>query len=157
MRGPALCPPQDLRAQIQAQIDRERAPEGRIRATRDVLEDVGRKREKYQEMFAADVMSLEELKAKLSGLDARKATVERELEGLNNSGQRVQRLRWLHEKVATNPIIAFLAGTEEMRRDYYRDLDLKVTTSREDVAISGVFGGSSLPSVAPISMSATGR
>jgi hypothetical protein len=97
------------------------------------------------------------LKAKLSGLDARKATVERELEGLNNSGQRVQRLRWLHEKVATNPIIAFLAGTEDLRRDYYRDLDLKVTTSREDVAISGVFGGSSLPSVAPISMSATGR
>ena len=122
-----------------------------------MLEDVGRLRERYQEMFAADVMSMEELKAKLSGLDARKATIERELEGLNNSDQRVQRLRWLHEKVATNPIIAFLADTEEMRRDYYRDLELKVTTSRKDVAISGVFGESSLPSVAPISMSATGR
>ena len=119
---------------------------------------MGRLREKYQEMFAADVMGLEELKAKLSGLDARKATVERELEGLNNSDQRVQRLRCLHEKVATNPIIAFLADTEEMRRDYYRDFELKVTTSRKDVvAISGVFGESSLPSVAPISMSATGR
>jgi hypothetical protein len=108
-------------------------------------------------MFAADVMSLEELKAKLSGLDARKATVERELEGLNNSDQRVQRLRWLHEKVAANPIIVFLADTEEIRRDHYRDLELKVTTSRKDVAISGVFGESSLPSVAPTSMSATGR
>ena len=50
---------------------------------------MGRLREKYQEMFAADVMGLEELKAKLSGLDARKATVERELKGVNNSDQRV--------------------------------------------------------------------
>jgi hypothetical protein len=149
--------PQDLRAQIQAQIDRVKAPEGQIKAAHEVLEDVGRKREKYQEMFAADVMSLEELKAKLSGLDARKATVERELEGLNNSGQWVQRLRWLHEKVATNPIIAFLADTEETRREYYRDLELKVTTSRKDVAISGVFGESSLPSVTPTSTPATGK
>ena len=59
-------------------IVREKAPEGQIRAAHELLEDVDRKREKYQEMFAADVMSLEELKAKLSGLDARKATVERE-------------------------------------------------------------------------------
>jgi hypothetical protein len=147
---------QDVRTQIQALMDREGAPEAEIRASHGVLEDVSRKRDKYQEMYAAEVMSLGELKAKLAGLDARKAAVERELEGLNNSGERVQRLRWLHEKVATNSIIAFLADTEEMRREHYRDLELKVTTSREDVAISGVFGDSSLPSVAPISMSATG-
>ena len=46
--------PQDLQAQIQQEIDNERAPEAEIKAEFAVLEDVARQRAKYQQMAASD-------------------------------------------------------------------------------------------------------
>jgi hypothetical protein len=55
--------PQDLQAQIQTLIDRERSPEVEIKAANAVLEDVARQRLKFQKMAARDLMSLPELEA----------------------------------------------------------------------------------------------
>lgn len=46
--------PQDLQAQIQQEIDNERAPEAEIKAEFAVLENVARQRAKYQQMAASD-------------------------------------------------------------------------------------------------------
>ena len=55
--------PQDLQAQIQTLIDRERSPEVEIKAANAVLEDVARQRLKFQKMAARDLISLPELEA----------------------------------------------------------------------------------------------
>ena len=47
-----------------------------------------------------------------------------------------------------NPILMFVAQTEDMRRDYYNDLELRVEVDKEDVRICGVFGSQN---VAPTS------
>jgi hypothetical protein len=48
----------------------------------------------------------------------------------------------------SNPILALVGQTGDMRRDYYKDLDLCVETDKEDVKICGVFGSQN---VAPTS------
>ena len=53
--------PQDLEAQIQTLIDRERSPEVEIKAAHAVLEDVARQRVKFQDMAARDLITLSEL------------------------------------------------------------------------------------------------
>ena len=47
--------PQDLKAQIQTLIDRERPPEAEIKVAHAVLEDVARQRVKFQTMAAEDL------------------------------------------------------------------------------------------------------
>ena len=53
-----------------------------------------------------------------------------------------------------NPILMFVGQTEGMRRDYYKDLELRVEIDKEDVRICGVFGSQN---VAPTSRSETRR
>ena len=57
--------PQDLRAQIQTLIDRERSPEAEIKAAHAVLEDVARQRVKFQTMAARELITLDELQVHL--------------------------------------------------------------------------------------------
>jgi site-specific DNA recombinase len=128
--------PQDLQAQIQQQIDKERAPAAEINAEHEVLEDVARQRAKYQQMAARDLITLDELEVHITGLDQRKTAAERRLEALQNSGERVERLRLMQR----NPILRFVAQTREQRRDYYKDLELRATTSGGEVKVCGVFG-----------------
>ena len=47
-----------------------------------------------------------------------------------------------------NPILALVGQTGDMRRDYYKDLDLRMETDKEVVKICGVFGSQN---VAPTS------
>ena len=57
-------------------------------------------------------------------------------------------------KIKSNPILAFITQTTEMRRDYYRDLELRVNADAKGVEICGVFGSQN---VAPTSTSETKR
>jgi hypothetical protein len=66
---------------------------------------------------------------------------------------RVERLRWIKARMRENPIIALLAETEDMRRDHYNDLELRVICSGDDTTIRGVFGSQTLT---PTSTSETG-
>ncbi len=84
------------------------------------------------------------------GLDNRRRAAEGQIAALQNTSERVERLRLL----LRNPILAFVGQTEDMRRDYYKDLDLRVETDKEDVKICGVFGSQN---VAPTSTLGTRR
>jgi hypothetical protein len=60
--------PQDVKAQIQTLIDRERTPEVEIKAAHAILEDVTRQRTKVQTMAARDLISLDELEGTHRGV-----------------------------------------------------------------------------------------
>ena len=66
-----LKDPDQLRADLNAMIELERAvvrgdPDKETKLWADKLVECDRKRAKYQEMFAADAMSLDELRARLA-------------------------------------------------------------------------------------------
>lgn len=129
--------PQDLQAQIQTLIERERQPEAEIKSSTAVLEDVARRRFRLEEMYAAGAIeTLDSLRAHIEPLEARRRAAERQIEASQTVSERVKRLRLMQN----NPILAFVGQTREMRRDYYRDLDLRVETNRRDVEICGIFG-----------------
>jgi len=71
--------PQDLEAQIQELIDRERAPESDIKAEHAVLEDVTRQWAKFQQMAARVLITLDELEVHLAELTTRKDGAKRRL------------------------------------------------------------------------------
>jgi septal ring factor EnvC (AmiA/AmiB activator) len=77
--------PDQLRADFDALIELERAgvrgdPVKETELWADKLVECDRKRAKYQEMFAAEAMSLDELRARLAELNKVRHTAERELE-----------------------------------------------------------------------------
>ena len=153
--------PDLVREQFQDWIDDERS---KLRdLERDVsgwymqLEDVARRREKYQEMFAAEVMSLDELKTKLAELDQRKAVVERELDRATNSEHRIGELERLQAGTLTGWLAIQEAKGEEILRDFYKDMQLKVVTDGKGVEITWIGGTVDSQSVAPVSMSAMRR
>ncbi len=128
--------PQDLQAQIQTLIDRDRQPEVEVKAANAVLEDVARQRLKFQEMAARDLISLPELEAHIGGLESRRKAAEKQIEASRTVSERVKRLQLMRR----NPILEVMGQTPEMRTDYYKDLDLRVETNRKDVRVSGIFG-----------------
>ena len=140
--------PQDLQAQIQTLIERERQPEVEVKAANAVLEDVARQRLKFQEMAARDLISFSELEAHIGGLESRRRAAEGQIDASQTVSERVKRLKLMQR----NPILEVMGQTREMRRDYYRDLHLRVETDRKDVKISGIFGSQK---VAPNSTWAT--
>ena len=87
-------------------------------------------------MAARDLISLDELEIQIEGLDNRHRAAEGQITALQNTSKRVEKLRLL----LRNPILAFVRQTRNMRRDYYKDLDLRVETDKEVVKICGVFG-----------------
>lgn len=142
--------PQDLEAQIQQLIDRERSPEVEIKAAHAVLEDVARQRLKFQEQAARDLITLDELELHIGSLDQRRRAAQGQMEALQNTSERVKRLRLMQR----NPILRVVGQTREMRREHYKDLELVVEVDKEDVEIRGIFGSQS---VAPTSTSGTRR
>jgi len=153
--------PDLVREQFQDWIDEERS---KLRdLERDVsgwcmqLDDAARRREKYQEMFAAEAMSLDELKTKLAELDQRKAVVERELDRATNSEQRIGELERLQAGTLTGWLAIQEAKGEEILRDFYRDTQLKVVTDGKEVEITWVGGKVDSQNVAPVSTLVTRR
>ena len=85
-------------------------------------------------------------------LKGREEAARRELERLQTSNERIERLRW----IKSNPILTFLftgggETAEGMRRDYYRDLGLRIVADRDGVKMNGS------QNVAPTSASGTER
>jgi hypothetical protein len=93
-------------------------------------------------MAARDLITLDELEVHITWLDQRKVAAERRLEALQNSSERVERLRLMQR----NPILRFVGQTQEQRRDYYNDLELRVITSGGEVKVCGVFGSQNVAS-----------
>jgi DNA-binding protein H-NS len=68
-----LTDPENLESDLEAMIEREKEtrsdPEREAKVWAATLAEAERKREKYQEMYAADAMTLEELRSRLDALE----------------------------------------------------------------------------------------
>src|SRR5215217_7350445 len=70
------------------------------------------------------------------GLDDHRRAAQGQIEALQNTSERVEWLRLMQQ----NPILTIMGQTEDMRRGYYNDLELRVEIDKGDVKICGVFG-----------------
>ena len=83
-----------MRADFDAMIELERKavrgdPDRDTRFWADKLVEVDRRRTRYQEMAADDLISFDELRAKLTELDDTRRTAEQELTALQNRRERL--------------------------------------------------------------------
>jgi hypothetical protein len=101
-------------------------------------------------MAARDLITLDEPEVHISGLDHRRKVAEGRMDALKGTSERVDRLRLMQR----NPILLLVAQAEDMRRDHYDDLELRVEIEKGDVKICGVFGSQF---VAPTSTTGTRR
>jgi hypothetical protein len=142
--------PQDLEAQIQELIDRERAPESEIRAEYALLERVAQERTRLVKLYTTGKIDDAQYDIHAAELDSRQAGIERRLEILENTTERIEKLKLMQK----NPILSFVGQTTDQRRDYYNGLELRVETDKDSVVVKGIFG---CQNVAPTSTSVTRR
>jgi hypothetical protein len=129
-----LTDPENLNSDLEAMIEREKEtrgdPEREARAWAATLAEAERKREKYQKMYAADVMTLEELRFKLEALEETRESARRELAELASWHERLQALErdkelLLQSYTTRAPEALDSLGPEE-RRTVYSMLGLRV-------------------------------
>jgi hypothetical protein len=143
--------PQDLEAQIQELIEKERAPESEIKTEYALLlESVAQECTRLVKLYTTGKIDDRQYHIHAAELDSREDAHKRRLEALQNTGDRVAKLRLMQR----NPILRFVGQTTEQRRDHYDGLELRVVTDKDSVEIRGIFG---CQSVAPTSTSATRR
>jgi chromosome segregation ATPase len=144
-----LTGPSTLRQDLQAMIERERKahgdPAAEARAWAAKLAEIERKRDKYQEMFAAEAMTLDELKAKLEALKETRDMAEKELASLAGRRERLEAMErdtdLILESFATLAPEALDALSPEERRQVYVILNLTVEPlADEGLKMSGAFG-----------------
>lgn len=91
-----LTDPDSLRRDLEAMIEREKEargdPGGRGRRLAAALLEAERKREKGQEMYAAEAMTLEDLRSRLDALEETRETARRELAALASWREGLQTL-----------------------------------------------------------------
>jgi flagellar biosynthesis GTPase FlhF len=105
-------------------------PEREARAWAATLAEAERKREKYQEMYAADAMTLEESRSRLETLEESRESARRELAELASWHERLQALErdkelLLQSYTTRAPEALDSLGPEE-RRTVYSMLGLRV-------------------------------
>jgi site-specific DNA recombinase len=125
--------PEELRADLDRMIELERRsgrgdPEGDAKLWAKQLADAERKRAKYQEAFAADAMTLPELKASLARLEEMRKTAERELEALRGREEYVRGLEAdrdaLLDSLEAQAPEALDSLTPDQRHQWYKLLKL---------------------------------
>jgi site-specific DNA recombinase len=148
-----LTDPGNLKSDLEAMIEREKEtrgdPEREARAWAVALAEAERKREKYQEMYAADAMTLEELRARLKGLEETRESARRELAELASWRERLQGLErdkeLLLESYTTRAPEALDSLGAEERRTVYSMLGLRVDALPDkSLRIRGAFGEENL-------------
>lgn len=148
-----LTDPESLRRDLEAMIEREKETRGdpatEAKAWAATLSEVERKRDKYQEMFTADAMTLDELRSKLDDLEERRKTAQQELATLakwNESLEVFERDKdKLLESYATLAPEALAALDPEERRAVYSMLGLCVEAMPDkSLKVRGAFGEESL-------------
>jgi site-specific DNA recombinase len=91
-----LTDPKSLEADLEAMIEREKEtrddPERAEKALAATLVEAERKREKYQQMYAADAMTLEELRSRLDALEETRERARGELAALASWRESLQAL-----------------------------------------------------------------
>ncbi len=134
--------PEQLRADLDRMIELKRRetrgdPGRETRIWADKLVEVDRKRAKYQEAFAADAVTLPELKAYLAQLEEVRKTAKQELEVLRTNEEYVRELEVgrdaLLDSLEAQAPEALDSLTPEERQQWYRLLHL-----RADVRADGM-------------------
>jgi len=145
-----LKDPEQLRADLDAMIEAERKgtrgdPNEEAKLWADRLAEVERKRARYQEMAASDLITFEELRERLSSLDENRITAERELDAIRERRDRLDELERDRDAVLDSLVEiapqALGSLTPEERNRFYKLLRLQVVVGLDDtLEISGAFG-----------------
>jgi chromosome segregation ATPase len=102
-----LTDPESLRRDLEAMIEREKKtrgdPECEARAWAATLAEAERKREKYQEMYAADAMTLEEMRSRLDALEETRDSARGELAALASWRESLEAFERDKETCCSNP------------------------------------------------------
>jgi site-specific DNA recombinase len=138
--GNLIDDPTRLQAQLDAAIAQEssRNPDEDVTSWLRVVEKCDRERAKYQDMYVADLMSLDELRQKIAELDETRTTAEEHLANARAGQNRVEELRATKKAmleaytagIAYDGIYSFPA---EMRHEIYQALGLKVTVDEDSL------------------------
>jgi site-specific DNA recombinase len=154
--------PEDLRADLDRMIELERRgtrgdPGKEARLWVEKLAEVERKRAKYQEAFAADAVTLPELKAYLAGLDETRKTAEHELEVLRGHEEYVRELEAgrdsLLDSLEAQAPEALDSLTPEERHQWYKLLKLRVDVfadGRVEISWAGAEGSEAVCDMATL-------
>jgi hypothetical protein len=144
-----LLNPEELRADLDTAIEIERGrtrgnPDEQARLWANKLAEVGRKRARYQEMAAGDLITFDELRTKLTELDEVRNTATHELEALRGHKERVAQLEQdrdaLLDSLEEMAPGALANRKPEERHQVYKILQLKVTISPDrSPEVNGVF------------------
>ena len=147
--GGILKDPEQLRADLDAMIELERKnmrgnPDKEAQLWADKLAEVHHRRVRYQEMAADDLITLNELRARLTELDDTRKTAERELDALHNHREYLDELEQdrdvLLESLVDTAPDALDELTLEERRQVYKMLRLKVRAYLDGpLEVSGAF------------------
>lgn len=144
-----LTNPETLRGDLELMIEREKedlgAPEPEAKAWAATLSEAERGQEKYQEMYAADAMKLDELRPKLDALEETRETARCELASLASWRDSLQNLErdkeLLLESYATCAPEALAVLETEERRTVYSMLELCVEALPDkSMKVRGAFG-----------------
>jgi len=107
------------------------------------LDQLDARRLRYQEMAAEDLLTFEELRAKLAELQGRREAIERELEHLRNRKEHVEELEKDRDALLESLAKMIPAGLNTLsgleRNKIYRMLHLTVTPASEGYEVSGAF------------------
>ena len=148
-----LTDPESLRRDLEAMIEREKETRGdpatEAKAWAATLSEVERKRDKYQEMFTANAMTLDELRFKLNALEERRETAQRELATLASWSESLEAFERdkdkLLESYATLAPEALAALDPQERRAVYSMLGLCVEALPDkSLRVRGAFGEENL-------------
>src|SRR5215213_9129126 len=156
--------PGELRADLDRMIELERSgtrgdPSKDAKLWADKLMEVDRKRAKYQEAFAADAVTLPELKAYLAQLDETRKTAEHELEALRSREEYVRELEAdrdaLLDSLEAQAPEAIDSLTPEQRHQWYKFLKLRVGVFADgnvEVSWAGSASGKAVCETATLSL-----
>jgi len=143
-----LNDPEHIRRGIERMIAQERAgtkvdPEQEKNMWAEKLNQLDTKRLRYQEMAAEDLLTFEELRAKLAELQERREAIELELEHLRNRKEHIQELEKDRDALLESLAKMIPAGLNTLsgleRNKIYRMLHLTVTPAPEGYEVSGAF------------------
>jgi chromosome segregation ATPase len=146
-----LKDPSRLRAGLKKVIEGARRalrgnPSQEIKAWARKLAEVDRKRSAYQDQQAEGLITLDELRAKLSALEETRTVAQRELDALSSRQEHIERLE-KDADVTLERYAGMVPGalgnlTSEERHRIYKMLRLKVLLHADgSTEITGVLGG----------------
>jgi site-specific DNA recombinase len=159
--------PEELRTDLDRMIELEKRgtrgdPSKDAKLWADKLVEVERKRAKYQEAFAADAVTLPELKAYLTQLDETRKTAEHELDALRSRDEYVRELEAdrdaLLDTLEAQAPEALDSLTPEQRHQWYKRLKLRADVfadGRVEISWAGSASGNAVCETATLSLPVT--